>query len=72
MEFYASTDGNRSWGDDLLRAKVVRSSEAADVTIIGNGHECEYDVLYILEDGRKFRDTVNMCEAVRYRVEDGR
>jgi hypothetical protein len=71
MEFYLSPAGEATWGEDLLHVKVLRSGESRDIDVIDGSGECGLDVLYILENGRKFFDIINICEMSAY-IAEGR
>jgi hypothetical protein len=66
MEFYASPTGEGAWGEDLLHVKVLRSGESRAVAVVHGSSECRLDVLYVLEDGQRFFDIMNVCEMPGY------
>ncbi len=66
MEFYTSPASQGSWGDDLLGANVLAAGEAGTVTIADGESTCDYDLLFVFEDGQEMVDTVNICEMASY------
>ena len=72
MEFYASPVGDSSWGEDLLTVHVLRSGAAETFAIIEVGRQCEYDLRFIMENGKEAVDTADLCEASSYTIKDAR
>lgn len=73
MEFYASPgvdDG--SWGEDLLHVHVLPSGEAGSFAIANDGGPCDYDLRFVLEDGRDRLDRVDICARPIYTIGDER
>jgi hypothetical protein len=68
MEFYASPGGDKAWGEDLLHVGVLPSGEAGNFAIIQDGGTCDYDLRFVLEDGRDRLDRVDVCARPVYRL----
>jgi hypothetical protein len=66
MEFYTSPVAQGIWGDDLLGANVLAAGETGNVTIADGEATCDYDLLFVFEDGQEVVDTVNICDMASY------
>ncbi len=70
MEFYTSPTSAESWGDDLLAEQDLEPGYETIVTIADGEAACDYDLLFILEDGTEVSDQVNICELATYTLHD--
>jgi hypothetical protein len=70
MEFYTAPAGQGTRGDDLLGANVVAAGEAGTVTIAGGEATCDYDLIFVFEDGQEVMDTANICETPSYTLSE--
>ncbi len=66
MEFYASPASSNDWGADLLGSGVLESGGGGTVTIADGESVCDYDLLFVLDDGSEYRDTVDICTLDSY------
>ncbi len=66
MEFYTSPVGVDSWEDDILGANVLASGASGTVTIADGREQCDYDLLFVFEDGQQLTDSVNICDIASY------
>ncbi|BDW84084.1 MULTISPECIES: hypothetical protein [Roseicyclus] len=69
-EFYTSSTDDEEWGEDLLAATDLLPGEAGNVLIADGGESCEYDMLFIFEDGSELTDTVDICQMASYELLD--
>ncbi|MDG3041067.1 hypothetical protein [Roseicyclus marinus] len=69
-EFYTSSTDDEEWGEDLLAATDLLPGEAGSVVIADGGESCEYDMLFIFEDGTELTDTVDICQIASYELFD--
>jgi hypothetical protein len=68
LEFYTSPVDVSSWENDLLAQTDLMPGESVSV-LIGDGREqCEYDVMFVFEDGSEFTDTVDICQLSSYEL----
>jgi hypothetical protein len=68
VEFYASPVTVDTWEEDLLGADVLETGMTAEVVIEGD-RGCDYDMLFIFEDGDEVTDTLDLCEVGEYTLE---
>lgn len=66
VEFYTSSVDDESWGADLLADSDLEGGTEATVVIADGGAQCDYDVMFVFEDGQELTDTVNICELNSY------
>ena len=69
-EFYTSPTDDDSWGDDLLATTDLLPGEGGTVTIADGSESCEYDMLFVFEDGTELTDTVDICQMASYELFD--
>lgn len=69
-EFYTSSTEDSEWGEDLLAMTDLLPGEAGSVLIADGGTTCEYDMLFIFEDGSELTDTVDICQMASYELLD--
>lgn len=69
MEIYASPVDEASWGDDLLYAHIIPPGKGMSIGIAGQDGQCDYNLLFVLEDGREQRHRTNVCQTRHYTLE---
>jgi hypothetical protein len=69
MEFYTSPANTDDWGPDILGANVIAPGGTGTVTIADGSAECDYDIMFVMEDGQEMVDTVNICELASYTLQ---
>lgn len=67
-EFYTSPVDVESWENDLLATTDLLPGESATVNIGDGRTQCDYDVLFVFEDGEQLTDTVNICDLASYEL----
>ena len=68
MEIYASPAGERVWGEDLLRARVLPRNEVGRLLISDVNSRCHYDLRLIFENGQELVRATNLCDGTGFRV----
>jgi hypothetical protein len=70
VEFYTSPVDEDDWEDDLLGDDILDSGETGIVVIVDGRTQCEYDLLFVMEDGSEYVDTVDICQLASYELTD--
>jgi hypothetical protein len=70
MEFYTSPVDVAEWEEDILGANVLPAGTMGTVTIADGRSQCDYDLMFIFEDGSELIDTVNICDLASYEITD--
>jgi hypothetical protein len=70
IEFYTSAVTDEDWGDDLLANVDVAPGVSGSVIIADGSESCDYDLLFVFEDGTEVSDTVDICELASYELTD--
>lgn len=70
MEFYTSATTDSEWGEDLLGMNVLPSGQQGTVLIRDGLRTCDYDILFVFDDGTELTDTVNICDLASYEITD--
>ena len=68
VEFYTSPTDVDSWEEDLLGDYVLPAGAEGTVVIADGRTQCDYDLLFVFEDGSEFTDTVDICELNSYEL----
>lgn len=68
LEFYTSPVDVDTWENDLLANADLMPGQQVTVTIGDGRTQCDYDVLFIFDDGEELTDTVNICELGSYEL----
>jgi predicted flavoprotein YhiN len=68
LEFYTSPVDVDSWENDLLADIDLAPGESATVTIGDGRTQCDYDILFVFDDGQELTDTVNICDLASYEL----
>ena len=70
MEFYSSPTDVGDWENDLLGANVLPAGSSGTVTIADGRSQCDYDLLFVFDDGTQLTDTVDICSLDSYTITD--
>jgi hypothetical protein len=68
IEFYTSPIDTDDWEDDLLNGNYLEPGEFGNVIIADGRTQCEYDLLFVFDDGSEYTDTVDICELASYEL----
>lgn len=66
LEFYTSPVDVESWETDLMADMDLLPGETATVNIGDGRAQCDYDLLFVFDDGEQLTDTVNICDLASY------
>ncbi len=69
-EFYTSAVTDENWGDDLLASFDMEPGVSGTVIIADGSANCDYDLLFVFDDGTEVSDTVDICELASYELTD--
>jgi hypothetical protein len=69
MEVFTSPANAGDWGDDILGANVLESGTTSTVYIMDNSDQCEYDILFVFNDGDEMSDQIDICDLASYTIE---
>lgn len=68
IEFYTSPVDVETWESDLLADFDLGPGEDATVNIGDGRTQCDYDLLFVFDDGTELTDTVDICELASYEL----
>jgi hypothetical protein len=68
IEFYTSPIDTDEWEDDLLNGNYLEPGDFGNVIIADGRTQCEYDLLFVFDDGSEYTDTVDICELASYEL----
>ena len=70
IEFYTSPSDSHSWDEDLLGYSVLHPGQQGIVLIADGQTQCEYDLLFVFDDGSELADSVDICRLNSYELVD--
>jgi hypothetical protein len=68
LEFYTSPVDVDNWEFDLLADFDLEPGADATVNIGDGRTQCDYDLLFVFDDGSQYTDTVDICQLSSYEL----
>ncbi|SDW73623.1 hypothetical protein [Roseicitreum antarcticum] len=69
VQVFTSPANSGDWGDDILGANVLETGYTSTVYIMDNSDQCEYDILFVFDDGDEMSDQIDICDLASYTIE---
>jgi hypothetical protein len=67
---YVSPSLEDNWGEDVLGANALAAGAAADVSVVGRGKTCLYDIRFVAADGSLMEEVgVDLCTLDSYTLD---